>query len=586
MLFIKSTGFSPLKDNEALTNYFWENINIISSSSALTSTNGSKTMLTRSLGGNVLPATVVGSSNFKFNLVWDSTVSSSTFQVAIESAATAIANMLTDKITINVGINNSGSGGGASAGPSATSFKSYSWVYAHLNSDNVTFNFLPNTISIQGKTNIALSNAQLKLWGVSSTGSLDGSAQFAKDISPSAIFGVALHEFTHALGRVPYGSDPNIFDLFRFTAPGVMLFSNAIPSSLAYFSIDGGVTNLAYYGIKSDPSDFYNGTPSGKMHSVYSSTYDAFSEFYYANGASNQYVSALDLHNLVALGFHISPLAIVSAGSNFATTPVIVADTALNIQNNLDMLNASVNSIYSITQSDSPALNISAKQSVDDSSILELMNLYEKLYVNVSGTLASETIYGIGNDLINGCGGKDSISLLCHTSSTIDTICFNSAVSSSNLDMVSGFLSTDKIQLVNSASSLNGLTDLGTGSAFSSGSSVANAIQLVSASKAFTVSTSGIDMLDIVGATFTDVSALIKSFSSHTSGSAYITFGSTIAAGSHFLVEYSATDGVHIAEITQGANSNHLVNASGVDLIDLVGVTSHPSESNFTISAF
>ena len=60
MLFIKSTGFSPLKDNEALTNYFWENLNIISSSSALTSTNGSKTMLTRSVGGNVLPATVVG----------------------------------------------------------------------------------------------------------------------------------------------------------------------------------------------------------------------------------------------------------------------------------------------------------------------------------------------------------------------------------------------------------------------------------------------------------------------------------------------------------------------------------------------
>ena len=36
---------------------------------------------------NALPATLIGTGNFKINLVWDTTVSSSTFQTAIAKAA-------------------------------------------------------------------------------------------------------------------------------------------------------------------------------------------------------------------------------------------------------------------------------------------------------------------------------------------------------------------------------------------------------------------------------------------------------------------------------------------------------------------
>jgi hypothetical protein len=525
---------------------------------------------------NALPATLIGTGNFKINLVWDTTVGSSTFQTAIAKAASAIANVLTDNLTVNLGITNSGTGGGASAGPSGGLYKTYSWVYSHLKSSDPTFSALPNTSTIQGQSTVAVWNTQLKLWGLASTSALDGGANFATDISSSALFGVALHELTHAFGRVP----------FRFTAPGQMLFSSAIPAAQAYFSIDGGVTNLAYYGTKSDPSDFYNGTPTGKLHSIYDTTYDAFSEYYYSSGASYQYLTALDLHSLVANGFHLNPLTVVKASASFGTTPIIVSDTGANILANLDRLNTNINSIYSITQTDNSTLSLTAARSVTDSSILMLMNLYGPLSVAITGTTGNETIYGIGNAIINGCGGIDDITLLCQTSKTPDVIVFNSAVSTSNLERVTGFLSTDKIQLANSTTSLNGLTNLATGAIYAAGSAVTPSIQSVTAGKAFTVSKSGVDILDLTGMTFANVASVITSLSSSATGSTYATFGANLAKGSHFLVEYAASDGIHLAQITQGATSNHLASTStGLDLIDLVGVTQHLTAANLMILA-
>src|SRR4029077_12641818 len=98
---------------------------------------------------------------------------------------------------------------------------------------------------------VAVWNAQLKLWGVigaNDTSTDDGSATFATDIDPSLLVGVALHELTHALGRIPYGSQPDIFDLFRFTSAGTRLFAGGNTAQAAYFSLDGGNTKIADYG--------------------------------------------------------------------------------------------------------------------------------------------------------------------------------------------------------------------------------------------------------------------------------------------------------------------------------------------------
>src|SRR4051812_11048719 len=136
----------------------------------------------------------------------------------------------------------------------------------------------------------------------------DGSATFATDINPNLLVGVALHELTHALGRVPYGSQPDVFDLFRFTSPGTRLFTNGNTAAAAYFSLDGGITKLADFGQKSDPSDFLNSGVQGSN--------DPFNEFYTSN--TSQGLSAVDLKLLDALGFHLTsnePVVIESFGS-------------------------------------------------------------------------------------------------------------------------------------------------------------------------------------------------------------------------------------------------------------------------------
>ena len=126
---------------------------------------------------------------------------------------------------------------------------------------DTSFNGLPNATSLQGQSQIVVWNAELKVFGLlgaNDTTTDDGVANFTTDIPTSDLVGVALHELSHALGRVPAGPQPDIFDLYRFTAPGTRLFQSSIPSPAAYFSIDNGATKLADYGLNSDPSDYLN----------------------------------------------------------------------------------------------------------------------------------------------------------------------------------------------------------------------------------------------------------------------------------------------------------------------------------------
>jgi hypothetical protein len=236
------------------------------------------------------------------------------FRSGIQQAVAILAANITDKITVNIKIDCSGTGGGAAAGPDSGYYENYSWVRSVLTGDaspgDTSFNSLPSGSSIQGQSNVAVWNAQLKIWGVlgaNDTTTDDGSATFATDINPNLLVGVALHELTHAFGRVPYGSAPDVFDLFRFTSPGVQLFQGGSTAPAAYFSLDGGYTKLADYGRTSDPSDFLNTGVQGAN--------DPFNEYYASN--TIQGLTAVDLKQLDALGFHLtinSPIVIESAG--------------------------------------------------------------------------------------------------------------------------------------------------------------------------------------------------------------------------------------------------------------------------------
>ena len=254
------------------------------------------------------------------NLIFDAAAMAApaSFRTGIEQAASILSATITNKITVNINIDYSGTGGGAAAGPDNGLFENYSTVRTDLINNaapgDTTFSALPTGSKIQGQSQVAVWNAQLKLFGLLSpndTTTDDGSATFATDISSSLLVGVALHELTHALGRVPFGSQPDIFDFYRFTSPGQYLFSDSIPSSAAYFSLNGGNTKIADFGQNSDPSDFLNSGVQGGN--------DPFDEFY--SGSTLQSLTTIDKEQLDALGFN----TVVS------TAGIFVAPTASDV---------------------------------------------------------------------------------------------------------------------------------------------------------------------------------------------------------------------------------------------------------------
>jgi hypothetical protein len=173
--------------------------------------------------------------------------------------------------------------------------------------------------------------------------SADGSVHFSSDISSNAIIGVALHEITHAMGRVPYGATPDIFDFSRYTNASTRLFTGGSTASPAYFSIDGGATKLADYGLNSDPSDFLNSGIQGST--------DPFNEFY-SPGSTSQALSSVDLKQMVALGYHLT-------ANGGATAPLITNDLSLVSQN---LSSASLGGhVYAIPVNAGPAQGINVQ---------------------------------------------------------------------------------------------------------------------------------------------------------------------------------------------------------------------------------
>jgi hypothetical protein len=252
--------------------------------------------------GSFVPVT---SGGITINLIYDAAAlaAPASFRAGIQQAVAILAAAISDKITVNIKIDYSGTGRGAAAGPDNGRYEPYSWVRDNLVNNaapgDTTFNALTAGTTIQGQSNVAVWNAQLKLWGVlgaNDTTTDDGAATFATDIDPNLLVGVALHELTHAMGRVPYGasSQPDVFDFYRFTSSGTRLFLGGATAPAAYFSLDGGNTKVADYGRTSDASDFLNSGVQGPN--------DPFNEFY--TGSTSQHLTAADLKQLNALGFH------------------------------------------------------------------------------------------------------------------------------------------------------------------------------------------------------------------------------------------------------------------------------------------
>ena len=282
----------------------------------------------------------VSHGNFTINLEFDAAAAGagSAFMAGIENAASQLVtdlnvnNAIAVNVSIQYGENNIAS---TSAGASASSAGAYSYTSVRdaltLNAPGATYlSALPSGSSfqaynamrgrVQNYSNLDVSSAEAKALNlISGTSSgVDGVADFGTGLTSNVLVGVALHELTHALGRVPDAGIPNIFDLYRFTnvtGTAERLVDPSSPTSTSgYFSTDGGATALVNYGTASDPSDFRGFSPA-----------DPFTE-QYAPGTTPQTLTALDLQQMDVLGFSSACFA---EGTCLATPDGPVAVEAL-----------------------------------------------------------------------------------------------------------------------------------------------------------------------------------------------------------------------------------------------------------------
>jgi hypothetical protein len=208
--------------------------------------------------------------------------------------------------------------------------------------------YLPATDAAAGGVAAVASKAELQAWGLPTQGSysIAGSivintayqSQFdystlnsvqAANTNSLDFVGLALHELSHALGRVrfdqstatsgSYAGDPlaSPMDLTAFTSPGTLQHSaTASVGPIPYFSTDGGKTPLVYSATQTR-SDWNNTLQGGAfMH-------DAWSGYLYPGLAT---MSATDLTLLNAIGFDVSCF---TPGTRILTTEGEIAVEAL-----------------------------------------------------------------------------------------------------------------------------------------------------------------------------------------------------------------------------------------------------------------
>jgi hypothetical protein len=158
---------------------------------------------------------------------------------------------------------------------------------------------------------------------------------YTPNVTPPAgeyyFVGLVEHEITEDMGRVslineqPYGYSP--MDLFRYSAPGVRDLTASFHNSTAYFSLDGGNTNLGSWNndvFNGDLGDWYgNNIPNNGN--------DAFND--YSNSGVLNAFSNSDLLLMEAIGWTTTPASANVQNvvlSENATIPASSLITSLN----------------------------------------------------------------------------------------------------------------------------------------------------------------------------------------------------------------------------------------------------------------
>lgn len=223
----------------------------------------------------------------RINFIYDSSVAAApaAFKTALAEAAAYLDSLITNTITVNIQVgwgedngaaitpNSLSTGGPRQAGIGMTyaQLKAALTTNATSAADQTMLANMPATDPTNGG-NFYITAAQQKAWGLlPATGAeIDGNIGFSATVNwtfdpnnRSAagaydFIGDAEAEITHAIGRFPglQLSAPGWYsplDLMRYASPGVNGLSVGAP---AYFSINGGATNLNAFNTIGDPSDW------------------------------------------------------------------------------------------------------------------------------------------------------------------------------------------------------------------------------------------------------------------------------------------------------------------------------------------
>jgi len=260
------------------------------------------------------------------NLEWDGAAlgAPQSFKNSIINAANILSATFVDPITLNISVgygdlteNGTVIGTPTSAlglgGPAGGDLYDYSSLRNYLiqTADQTVTGALDLTPStaLNGHNALFAYSAEEKALGLVSGAdtALDGAIGFATNVNANALVGIALHELTHAMGRISssQSTTPDLFDLDRFTAQGLYV-TGASPASSAYFSLDGGKTSLAGYNQSSSTADFLGNTTQ-TAHDAFDSSYD---------GSTLNSFTGLDIEQMQALGFHAA-MSVPGQGAAF-----------------------------------------------------------------------------------------------------------------------------------------------------------------------------------------------------------------------------------------------------------------------------
>lgn len=242
--------------------------------------------------------------NILLNYNADTSAAPDGFKAAIAAAAGFLGDAILNPITVTLNIDWSNPGGGFLAygqffGGIELSFTQLMGDLSRVMTTPADKTMLADIPTDTGGIYL-ISPAQEKAWGILSPTSseVDGSVTFNPGFNWNvandgglgySVVGVALHELTHALGRVLIDDEPTEMSLASYSdATGKL---DLTTTDARYFSVDGGKTNLANFDTTSDPGDL-------------SGTSDAFNAFLIPSHAYSW--TGLDSEMMDALGFEMT----------------------------------------------------------------------------------------------------------------------------------------------------------------------------------------------------------------------------------------------------------------------------------------